>query len=75
MATLGYERVAIATGRVNTRRAVSDIVADVAGMTGADGRPLGADPRVDVLEIRWPSGKVQTLRDIPADRTLKVVEP
>ena len=46
MATLGYERVAIATGRVNTRRAVSDIVADVAGMTGADGRPLGADPLV-----------------------------
>ena len=46
MATLGYERVAIATGRVNTRRAVSDIVADVAGMTGADGQPLGADPLV-----------------------------
>jgi alkylation response protein AidB-like acyl-CoA dehydrogenase len=44
MATLSYERVAIATGRVNTKRAVDDIIADVAGRTGQDGRPLGADP-------------------------------
>jgi hypothetical protein len=27
MATLSYERVAIATGRVNTKRAVDDIIA------------------------------------------------
>jgi alkylation response protein AidB-like acyl-CoA dehydrogenase len=44
MATLSYERVAIAAGRVNTKRAVDDIVADVARRTGGDGRPLGADP-------------------------------
>jgi alkylation response protein AidB-like acyl-CoA dehydrogenase len=44
MATLSYERVAIATGRVNTKRAVEDIIADVAARTGADGRPLGTDP-------------------------------
>ena len=46
MATLGYERVAIATGRVNTRRAVRDIVADVRNAVDATGRPLGSDPRV-----------------------------
>jgi alkylation response protein AidB-like acyl-CoA dehydrogenase len=46
MATLGFERVGIATGRVNTRRAVEDIVADVRTMTDAAGRPLGADPSV-----------------------------
>ncbi|MGQ0841910.1 acyl-CoA dehydrogenase family protein [Actinokineospora sp.] len=46
MATLSFERVAIATGRVNTKRAVEDIVADVRRMTGADGNPLGADPLV-----------------------------
>jgi alkylation response protein AidB-like acyl-CoA dehydrogenase len=46
MATLGFERVGIATGRVNTKRAVDDIVTDVRGMTGADGRPLGADPLI-----------------------------
>jgi alkylation response protein AidB-like acyl-CoA dehydrogenase len=46
MATLSFERVAIATGRVNTTRAADDIVADVRSMTGADGHPLGADPLV-----------------------------
>ena len=44
MATLSYERVAIATGRVNTRRAIDDIIAEVAARTGEDGRPLGEDP-------------------------------
>lgn len=46
MATLGFERVGIATGRVNTTRALDDIVADIRGMTDAAGRPLGADPAV-----------------------------
>ena len=44
MGTLAYERVAIATGRVNTKRAVGDIVSDIAGMTDDAGRPLGEDP-------------------------------
>jgi alkylation response protein AidB-like acyl-CoA dehydrogenase len=46
MATLAYERVAIATGRVNTRAAVRDIIADVRAATDSAGHPLGADPRV-----------------------------
>ncbi|HEY2042174.1 MAG TPA: acyl-CoA dehydrogenase family protein [Jatrophihabitans sp.] len=46
MATLAYERVAIATGRVNTLRAVNDIIAEVSRRTGPDGRPLGEDPLV-----------------------------
>jgi alkylation response protein AidB-like acyl-CoA dehydrogenase len=46
MATLSFERVALATGRVNTRRAVEDIVAEVSTMTDVAGRPLGADPAV-----------------------------
>lgn len=36
---------------------------------------LGADTRADLVEITWPSGIVQTLRDVPADRIMKVVEP
>jgi alkylation response protein AidB-like acyl-CoA dehydrogenase len=44
MATLSYERVAIATGRVNTRRAMDDIITAVATRTGEDGSPLGEDP-------------------------------
>lgn len=46
MGTLAFERVAIATGRVNTTKAVADIVADVRRMTDANGDPLGADPKV-----------------------------
>lgn len=35
---------------------------------------LGADSKADVVEIRWPAGGVQTLRDVPADRVLTVKE-
>jgi hypothetical protein len=44
----------------------------------SDARPhfgLGARTRVDRLEIRWPSGRVQVLTDILADQILKVKEP
>lgn len=46
MGTLAFERVAIATGRVNTTGAVNDLIAEIAGLTGDDGRPLGADPLI-----------------------------
>lgn len=46
MGTLSFERVAIATGRVNTTRAVNDIIADIRQMTDEHGKPLGADPRI-----------------------------
>jgi len=46
MATLAFERVAIATGRVNTTKAVEAIIADVRSRKAADGSPLGADPRI-----------------------------
>jgi alkylation response protein AidB-like acyl-CoA dehydrogenase len=46
MATLAFERVAIATGRVNTTKAVEDIIADIRSRKSPDGTPLGADPHV-----------------------------
>jgi len=46
MGTLAFERVAFATGRVNTTQAVQRIVDDVRRMTTTDGEPLGADPKV-----------------------------
>jgi hypothetical protein len=30
---------------------------------------------VDVVEVRWPSGTVQVLKNIPADKILSVMEP
>ena len=36
---------------------------------------LGPDESVKRLEIRWPSGIRQQLRDVPADQVIRVEEP
>ena len=36
---------------------------------------LGPETRADLVEIRWPSGIVQTLQNVSADQILKVTEP
>jgi enediyne biosynthesis protein E4 len=36
---------------------------------------LGKDGNAQVIEIRWPSGIVQTLKDIHADQVLEINEP
>jgi enediyne biosynthesis protein E4 len=36
---------------------------------------LGSEARAQLVEIRWPSGIVQTLRDVPGDQILQVDEP
>ena len=36
---------------------------------------LGSSLVAEEIEIRWPSGTLQTLKDISADRVVKVVEP
>ncbi len=36
---------------------------------------LGGEAAVKMLQIRWPSGRVQELRDVRADQVLKVREP
>ncbi|MDH6246440.1 acyl-CoA dehydrogenase family protein [Mycobacterium sp. OTB74] len=46
MATLAFERVAIATGRVNTTGAVNDLIREIADRTTDDGASLGTDPLV-----------------------------
>lgn len=35
---------------------------------------LGADKRIREIELRWPSGKVQMVRDVAADQILKIRE-
>jgi hypothetical protein len=35
---------------------------------------LGARTQVDRLEVRWPSGQVDTLTDIPADQKIRIIE-
>ncbi len=36
---------------------------------------LGSAARIDTLTVHWPSGREQTLKDIPADGILKIEEP
>ena len=36
---------------------------------------LGDEAEVELLEIRWPLGEVQTLRSVAADQVLAVTEP
>ena len=36
---------------------------------------LGQVAVVDEITVRWPSGRVQTLRDVPPNRTLTITEP
>ena len=36
---------------------------------------LGKSKTVDTVEIRWPSGKVQRLEKVAADRLLTITEP
>ncbi len=36
---------------------------------------MGADKRADTIQIIWPSGTIQTLHNITADRVFKVKEP
>jgi enediyne biosynthesis protein E4 len=36
---------------------------------------LGAEKTVKAIEIRWPSGAVQTLADVAIDQVLRVTEP
>jgi enediyne biosynthesis protein E4 len=35
---------------------------------------LGADASIKEIELRWPSGTVQTLHNVKADQLLKIVE-
>ncbi len=36
---------------------------------------LGSDRMVSLLEITWPSGTVQSIRNVPGDRIMTVLEP
>lgn len=44
MGTLAFERVGIATGRVNTTRAVGDLIEQIKAQTDDEGTPLAAKP-------------------------------
>jgi hypothetical protein len=66
--------VATASGR----RLYNHVTTSVGFMSSSDKRVhfgLGADGTAASIEIRWPSGKVQTLEGVKADQILRVDEP
>jgi hypothetical protein len=64
---------ASATGTATTQR--RDVVAGSSYLSQNDLRlhfGLGAATQADVLEVRWPSGAVETLRNVPADQIVTI---
>ena len=60
------------------RTLYNHVTASVGFMSSSDRRVhfgLGSETSAASLEIRWPSGKVQTLNNVRADRILMVEEP
>jgi hypothetical protein len=66
--------VTTASGRVLHNH----VTTSVGFMSSSDKRVhfgLGGESKVRTLEIRWPSGIVQRLTDVAADRVLRIEEP
>ncbi len=67
-------KVTTASGRV----LYNHVAVSVGFMSSSDKRVhfgLGPETKVSSIEIRWPSGTRQTLKNISADRFLKIDEP
>jgi hypothetical protein len=67
-------RVTTASGR----KLYNHVSVSVGFMSSSDKRVhfgLGEEKQIQSIEIRWPSGTVQQLTDVAADRFLKVQEP
>ncbi|MBV6433848.1 MAG: hypothetical protein IANPNBLG_04077 [Bryobacteraceae bacterium] len=60
------------------RALYNHVAASVGFLSSSDHRVhfgLGPEKSASSLEIHWPSGDVQVLRDVPADQILRVAEP
>jgi len=67
-------KLTTASGRV----LYNHVSVSVGFMSSSDKRVhfgLGAESGVKSIEIRWPSGIIQELKDVKADQFLKVDEP
>jgi hypothetical protein len=67
-------RVTVRTGKLSQMR---EVRAGGSYISSNDPRlhfGLGAETKMDEIEIRWPSGKVETLRDVPAGFIYAIVE-
>jgi len=69
-------RIKVTTG--SGRTLYNHVNTSVGFMSTSDKRVhfgLGGDTAIKSVEIAWPRGGIQTLKDVPVDRVLKVAEP
>jgi hypothetical protein len=55
-----------------------DVVSNSGYLSHSDRRVhfgLGSSEKADRIEIRWPSGQIQVLENVPADQVLTITEP
>jgi hypothetical protein len=60
------------------RTLYNHVTASVGFMSSSDRRVhfgLGLEKSATLIEVRWPSGVFQRLKDVPADQILKIEEP
>lgn len=65
------------TLRAGSLRLIREIKAGGSFVSSSDPRAhfgLGKATKVDSLEIRWPSGTVETLKDLPINRIMALTE-
>jgi enediyne biosynthesis protein E4 len=65
------------TAHVGSLRQIEDVVAVKGYLSQSDVRVhfgLGGASKVDLLEIRWPGGRVRQFRDVRANQFMKVIE-
>jgi hypothetical protein len=68
-------RVKVVTGNKSQFNHVTTSCGYASSSAGPMYFGLGADASVDLVEIHWPSGQVQQLKTVMADRVLRVKEP
>jgi hypothetical protein len=65
-------------GKAGDQVWVSDVAPASSYLSSSDPRihwGLGKTLRLETVEVRWPSGTTQTVRDISADQILRIEEP
>ncbi len=67
-------RIKVAAGTLVQHRYVSFASGYASSSAGPTHFGLGANAKASLVEIRWPSGIVQRLRDVPANRVVRVTE-
>jgi len=65
-------RIKVAAGTLVQHRYVSFASGYASSSAGPTHFGLGANAKASLVEIRWPSGIVQRLRDVPANRVVRV---